>query len=91
MVSKEDVSRLEIPVNDSFSVDVVVAVDDLVHEGDGFVFWNTATAGDEFGQITTITELGNNVCVIFGVIDVINFYDVFAVLEGFEYLDLGGE
>lgn len=52
------------------------------------MFREASTAGDEFGEVAAIAELGDDVCVVFGVIDVVNFYDVFAVLEAFEYLYL---
>lgn len=88
LIPEEDVSRLEVSVDDSLVVYVVVAVDDLVHERDGLVLGEAAAAGDEFGKIAAIAEFGDDVCIVFGVIDVINFYDVLAVLEAFEYLYL---
>lgn len=90
MAAEEDVGGFEVSVNDAPGVDIVVTVDDLVHEGDGFVFGEAAAAGDEFGEVAAVAEFCDDVGVVFGVIDVVNFYDVFAVFEAFEDLDLGG-
>lgn len=36
-------------MDDAAGMNVVVAIDDLVHDGDGFCFWDASAAGDQFG------------------------------------------
>lgn len=78
-------------MDDAARVDVVVACEDLVHEGDGFSFRDTFASRDEFGQISSLAELSDYVGVVFGVVDVIDFYDVLAVLQSFEDFYFGSE
>lgn len=77
-------------MDDAAGMNVVVAIDDLVHDGDGFCFWDGSAAGDQFGQVSSIAKFCDDVGIVFGVIDVINFYDVIAVLEYFEDVDFRG-
>lgn len=78
-------------MDDTSGVNAVVTVDDLVHERDGIVLGEGSARRDHFGQISAVTEFCDDVGVVFGVIDVIDFYNVFAVFEKFEHLDLGGQ
>lgn len=84
----EDVGWFEVTMDDSSSLHVVVAIDDLVHQRNGLAFRQAPSTGDELGQITTITELGDDVGIIFGVIDVIDLKDVVAVLQRFQNIYL---
>lgn len=70
-------------MDDGPGMDVVVSVDDLVHERDGLGLRDGATAGDHLSEVPAIAEFGDDVGVVFGVIDVVNFYDVIAVFECF--------
>lgn len=78
-------------MNDRAGVDLVVTVDDLVHEGDGLGLGEGPFVGDGFGEVSSVAELGDDVGVVAGVVNVIDFYDVVTVFEVFEDIDFGGE
>jgi len=82
-VFEEDVGWLEIAVDDAAGVDVIVACEDLVHEYDGFSFRDTFPIGDEFGEISSLAQLSDYVGIVFGAVDVIDFYYVLAILQTF--------
>ena len=88
---EEDVGGFEVPMNDRAGVDLVVTVDDLVHEGDGLGLGEGPFVGDGFGEVSSVAELGDDVGVVAGVVNVIDFYDVVTVFEVFEDIDFGGE
>jgi hypothetical protein len=52
----------------------------LIHEWNGFSFGKGFASGDEFGEVSSIAKLCDDVGIVFGVVDVVDFYDVFAVL-----------
>lgn len=85
-ILEEDVSRLEVAVDYSAGLHVVVSIDDLVHESHSFRLGQCAFSGDELGKVAAITEFCDDIGVIFCVIDVIDLEDVVAVLERFEDL-----
>ncbi len=63
-------------MDDSVGVDIGVAIEDLVHKGHCFWFGNDLFVGDELGEITAFAEFGDDVGIILGVVDVIEFDDV---------------
>ena len=75
-------------MNDRSHIDLVVTVDDLIHEGYSLSFRKRSLAADDLGKVASITEFSNNVCVVPCVVDVIDFYDVIAILEVFEDINL---
>lgn len=78
-------------MDNTLGVDVVVSIDNLIHQWDGVCLGNRALAGDLFSEVAPIAKLSDDVGIVFCVIDVINFDYVFAVPEGFKDLDLGSE
>ena len=72
-------------------VDVIVSSENLVHEGNSFSFRDNFPIGDEFGQISSLAEFSDYVGVVLGVIDVIDFYYVLAVLQRFEHFYFGSK
>ena len=70
---------------------VVVTVDYLCHEIECLMLWESFFCGDEFSQVALITEFGDNVGIVFGGINVVDFDDILGVFEVFEDLHLGDE
>lgn len=91
IILHEDVSRLEISMYDSVVVDVRVAIDDLIHECHGLILRDNSLIGDELGEISAITEFSDDIGVVLGIVDVVNFYDIFAIFQNLEHLYLRGE
>lgn len=54
IVSEEDVGRFQVSVDNAPGVNIDVTIDDLVHHGDGFCFWDGASGRDEFGEVTCL-------------------------------------
>ena len=50
------------------------------------MLWESFFSGDKFGQVPLIAELGDNVGIVFGGVNVIDFNDIFGVFEVFEDL-----
>ena len=71
-------------MNDALVLYLVVAVNDLIHEGKGLGFGKGSSAGDHFGEVSAVAEFGDDVGVVAGVVDVVDFDDVLAVFEGFQ-------
>lgn len=90
-VPEEDVGRFEVAMDDSSLVNVVVAIEYLIHQSDGFCLWDTLPIGYKFSQISSLAELGDDVSVVFCVIDVKNFYDVLTILQTFQHFYLRSE
>jgi hypothetical protein len=65
---------------------MVVTVYDLCHEIECLMLWESFFSGDKFGQVPLIAELGDNVGIVFGGVNVIDFNDIFGVFEVFEDL-----
>lgn len=76
---------------DGLTVHFVIAIDDLVHDGNGFCFGYVFLVGDEFSEISSFTKFGDDVSVVFGSVDVIKFDDVLATLHHFEHLYFRGQ
>lgn len=76
---------------DASCLHVVVAIDHLVHQRNGFSLSERAPARNIFREISTIAELSDDVCVVFSVVDVIDFEDVVAALKRLQDFDLGRE
>jgi hypothetical protein len=84
IIPDEDVGWFEVTMDDASSLHVVIAIDHLIHQRNGLTLRQAASTGDELGQIPTITELGDDVGIIFGVIDVVNLEYVVAILQRFQ-------
>ena len=84
IASDENVGRFQITMNDAPCLHVVVSIDDLIHKRNCLTLRKALLAGDELGKITSITKLSYDVSVVLGVVYIIDFKDVVAVLEGFE-------
>lgn len=87
----ENVGGFEVAVDDSFVVDVGVAIEDLVHELHCLILRQSLSGRDEFGEVSSLAQLGDDVGIVFSVVDVVYFYYVFAILQHFKHLDLRGE
>ena len=72
-------------------MDVIVSSENLVHEGNSCSFRDNFPIGDEFGQISSLAEFSDYVGVVLGVVDVIDFYYVLAVLQRFEHFYFGSK
>jgi len=84
IASDENVGRFQITMNDAPYLQVVVSIDDLIHKRNCLTLGKALLAGDELGKITSITKLSYDVSVVLGVVYIIDFKDIVAVLEGFE-------
>ena len=73
-------------MDDSSTENMIVPVDDLSHEIKGFIFRESFFVGNELGQVALITEFCDNVSIVFGGVNVINFNDIFSVFQGFKDL-----
>ena len=67
---------------------LVVTVDDLIHERNSLSFWDGPLTADGFGKITSFTKLSDDVGVVSGVVDIIDFDNVIAILQTFEDFNL---
>ena len=84
----EDVGRFQVPVDDPLLLELEVALDDLLHEGDNLSFLEGLFDG--FAEIG-VAEFGDEVGVVFGGEDVVEGEDVGQVLELLEDVDFGVE
>lgn len=91
IVSQKDVSWLEISVNDASTINTGIPIKNFIHEGNGFSLGDLFSTGDEFGQVSTIAEFGDDVGIIFSIVDIVDFDDVFTILQYFEDVDFRGE
>ena len=73
-------------MDDSVGVYLRVAIADLFEEIDCFAFGQSSARGDHVGEVTTLAKFSNNVSVVFGGIDLINFYNIVGLFEGLEDL-----
>ena len=64
--SNEDVGWLQVAMNDAPRMQIVVAIDDLIHEWHCILFWDGPAGGDVFGEISTLAQFSDDVCVVFG-------------------------
>ena len=69
-------------------MNLVVTVDNLIHERNSLSFWERPLAANHFSKISSITEFGNDVCVVASVVNVIDFDNVIAILEVFKDINL---
>lgn len=67
-------------MNDSFFRDLIVAIDDLAHEIDGLTFRNIFFIINKLREITLVTKLCDNVCIIFGCVYIKKLDDVLGAL-----------
>ena len=72
-------------MDDSVGINISISIEDLIHEDNGFCLGDSLFGGDELGQITAIAQFSDDVGIIFGVIDVIEFDDILAIFQSFEY------
>ena len=73
-------------MNDSSILHKIVSINDLVHDLNCIFLGQAFSAGDVFGEVSTIAELSDDIGVVLCVIDVINFKNIFAVFKIFEHL-----
>ena len=75
-------------MDDSPGMHLVVTVDDLIHERNSLSLGDGPLTADCLGKVTSLAQLRNDVGVVPGVVDVIDFDNVIAILETFENFDL---
>lgn len=78
-------------MDDSVGVDFGVALSDLFKNIDGLRFGQSSTRGDHVGEVAALAKFSNDIGVVFGGIDLINFYNVVGLFEGLEDLYFGRE
>jgi len=78
-------------MDDSSRVDVVVSIKNLVHQYDSFNFRDGFSAGYELSQVASLAKFSDYIGIVFGIVDVIDFYYVLTVLQSFEYFYFGGK
>ena len=76
-------------MDDSVGVDFGVAFADLFEDIDCFAFGQSSTGGDHVRKVTTLTKFGDDISVVFGGIDLINFDNVVGLFERLEHLYFG--
>lgn len=70
-------------MDDAVGVNIGISIENLIHEDNGFCFGDGLFVGDELRQIATIAQFSDDVRIIFGVIDVIEFDDILAIFQSF--------
>ena len=74
-------------MDDASVLNLVITVDDLVHEGDGLGLGERAAAADHFSKVASFAEFCDDVGIVAGIVDVKDFYNVVTIFEAFENLN----
>ena len=88
IILQEDVGRLQISMDYAATINTGISIENLIHENDGLWLRNLSFVGDGLGEIASITKFRDDVCVILGIVDIVDFDDVLTILQNFENLDL---
>ena len=62
---------------------LVVTVDDLVHQRNSFCLRDGSPFANQLGQVPALTQLSDDVSIVLSVVNVVKFDDVVAILESF--------